>query len=183
MASQPTRTVALMSIHPRYAGLILNGRKRVEFRRTRIRGSVSHVLIYETAPVQCVTGFFEVAGVDEAEPQAIFGIATNPSRVSTAWHFGSTSLTEERHLPFGWVESSRFGSRFGSPHSRRGRSCLRASGTSPRGGSRILARNAACAVGRRSPETLRTQYECSATVTPLYRVLRFFCGRRLSGRA
>ena len=72
MASQPTRTVALMSIHPRYAGLILSGRKRVEFRRTRIRGSVSHVLIYETAPVQCVTGFFEVAGVDEAEPQAIW---------------------------------------------------------------------------------------------------------------
>ncbi len=61
-----------MSIHPRYAGLILSGRKRVEFRRTRIRGTATHVLIYETAPVQRVTGFFEVAGVDEADPQAIW---------------------------------------------------------------------------------------------------------------
>jgi predicted transcriptional regulator len=61
-----------MSIHPRYAGLILSGRKRVEFRRTRFRASVSHVLIYETAPVQRVTGFFEVAAVIEAAPQAIW---------------------------------------------------------------------------------------------------------------
>lgn len=72
MAPQPTRTVVLMSIHPRYAGLILSGRKQVEFRRARIRGPISHVLIYETAPVQRVTGFFEVAGVDEADPQSIW---------------------------------------------------------------------------------------------------------------
>jgi predicted transcriptional regulator len=61
-----------MSIHPRYAGLILSGRKRVELRRTRIRESVSHVLIYETAPVQRVTGLFEVDGLDAADPQAIW---------------------------------------------------------------------------------------------------------------
>lgn len=72
MALQPTRTVALMAIHPRYASLILRGRKQVEFRRTRIRGPISHVLVYETAPVQRVTGFFEVAGVDEADPHSIW---------------------------------------------------------------------------------------------------------------
>jgi predicted transcriptional regulator len=61
-----------MSIHPLYAGLILSGSKRVEFRRTRLRASVSHVLIYETAPVQRVTGFFEVDAVIEAAPQSIW---------------------------------------------------------------------------------------------------------------
>ena len=72
MASEEAHAVVLMSIHPAYAAGILSGSKQVEFRRTRLCRPVSHVLIYETAPVGRLTGLFEVSGVEEGEPDAVW---------------------------------------------------------------------------------------------------------------
>lgn len=68
MAEGAAGRIALLSIHPAYAEGILNGTKRVEFRRTPLAGDVTHVVIYATAPVQRVVGIFEVAGVDSVRP-------------------------------------------------------------------------------------------------------------------
>ncbi len=65
MAGRTPGRVALLSIHPRHAEAILRGEKRVELRRTPVAPDVSHVLIYATAPVQALVGWFEVEGVDE----------------------------------------------------------------------------------------------------------------------
>lgn len=63
MADEPARRVALVSIHPRHAHAILAGTKRVELRRTPVASDVSHVLLYATAPVRAVIGWFEVEHV------------------------------------------------------------------------------------------------------------------------
>jgi len=72
VASPAAGRVALFSIKPQYAEAILGGVKEVEFRRTRLAADVSHVVIYATAPVQKVVGWFEVAGVDCAQPRSLW---------------------------------------------------------------------------------------------------------------
>lgn len=72
MVGEAIRGVALMSINPQYADLILAGQKKVEFRKTRFARNVSHVIIYATFPVQLVVGFFEVKGITEATPDEVW---------------------------------------------------------------------------------------------------------------
>ncbi|GAA1549214.1 ASCH domain-containing protein [Nocardioides humi] len=69
MARTATGRVALFSIHPDYAQAILNGTKKVEFRRQGLPEDVTHVVIYATAPIQQVVGMFEVAGVERLTPR------------------------------------------------------------------------------------------------------------------
>lgn len=72
MVGRPPRRVALLSIHPRHADNILDGKKRVELRRVPISDDTSHVVIYATSPVREVVGWFEVDGVDRASCTAIW---------------------------------------------------------------------------------------------------------------
>lgn len=72
MAATATGRVALFSIKPQFAQAILDGSKKVEFRRTALAADVSHVVIYATSPVQRVVGAFEVAGVEQAVPAALW---------------------------------------------------------------------------------------------------------------
>jgi predicted transcriptional regulator len=72
MADREIGRVALLSIHPRFAEAILNGEKRVELRRSPVGSDVSHVLIYATAPVQSVIGWFEVLGVDVGSKTSVW---------------------------------------------------------------------------------------------------------------
>lgn len=61
-----------MSIRPRWADAIMDGRKRVEFRRCRFSRPVSHVIVYATSPVRRVLGYFDVAEVTRAEPRVLW---------------------------------------------------------------------------------------------------------------
>lgn len=72
MASGSLRQVALLSIKPRYAIPIMDGRKKVEFRKSRPAQDVSHALVYATDPEQRVLGFFEVSGIVEGTPRNIW---------------------------------------------------------------------------------------------------------------
>ncbi len=72
MDSGPPEFAALVSVHPKFAELILNGRKRVEFRKRRFAESVTHVVIYATRPVQKILGFFEVSAVREDTPSRLW---------------------------------------------------------------------------------------------------------------
>lgn len=46
----PASDVALISVHPKYVAQILNGSKRVEFRRVWASRSVSKLVLYSTSP-------------------------------------------------------------------------------------------------------------------------------------
>lgn len=72
MDSIASRSVALFSIHPFYAELLLEGTKLVEFRRTRVPNDLKYVVIYATAPVQRIVGFFSVAKVVNSSPTMVW---------------------------------------------------------------------------------------------------------------
>ncbi|RKH60501.1 hypothetical protein [Corallococcus llansteffanensis] len=72
MAPPPPRAVVLLPIQPRYATPILDGLKRVEFRKRAFRREVSHVVVYSSSPVKQVVGFFEILGIDEAPPAQLW---------------------------------------------------------------------------------------------------------------
>lgn len=72
MATKTARRVVLMSIHPRYAHAILDGRKTIEFRKRPLASDVSHVVIYSTAPDQKVLGYFEIDKQVELSPSALW---------------------------------------------------------------------------------------------------------------
>lgn len=92
MDSRAARTVALMSIHPRFVERILDGEKRVEFRKTAFRHAVTHVLIYSTEPVSKIVGIFEVSGVECDSPDDLWArfelVAGLPSEEFHAYYSG-----------------------------------------------------------------------------------------------
>jgi predicted transcriptional regulator len=63
----------LLSIRPKYAELIFEGKKTVELRKTRPRAeSGDLVLVYVSAPVKSLLGAFQVARVIEAHPRQLW---------------------------------------------------------------------------------------------------------------
>lgn len=72
MASNSTGRIALLSIHPRFADLIMKGKKRVEFRKSKFRQEISHVVVYATSPVKRILGYFEVSHIFEGSPQELW---------------------------------------------------------------------------------------------------------------
>jgi predicted transcriptional regulator len=70
--SSSGRRVALMSIHPRYAEAIVSGRKRAEFRKRPLAADVDVVLIYATAPISAIVGWFTVRDTVKTTPEDIW---------------------------------------------------------------------------------------------------------------
>lgn len=72
MAQAAPGRVALMSIRPRYAHAILEGRKTVEFRKRPLADDVTHVVIYSTVPDRAVIGYFTVDGQETCTPESLW---------------------------------------------------------------------------------------------------------------
>lgn len=72
MACPEGLPVVLMPIQPQYANPIIEGRKKVEFRKTRFRTPPSHVVIYASSPVSSVVGYFEVTHVETAPVETLW---------------------------------------------------------------------------------------------------------------
>lgn len=72
MAVPEHGVVALLPIRPEFAGAILAGTKRVEFRKAPFRRQVSYVVIYASTPVQRVVGWFRVGDVDSGTPSELW---------------------------------------------------------------------------------------------------------------
>lgn len=83
--ARPQR-VALISIHPRHAEAILDGRKLVELRRAPFAPDTTHALLYATAPVQAVVGWFEVAGIETDSMTSLWDRFGRLSAVSRREH-------------------------------------------------------------------------------------------------
>jgi predicted transcriptional regulator len=72
MASSTSGLTALLSIRPPFADAILEGRKRVEFRRSRFGQQVSRVVVYATRPVSAVVAVFSVGCITEGAPSSLW---------------------------------------------------------------------------------------------------------------
>jgi predicted transcriptional regulator len=72
MAGTPDLPVVLLPIQPRYAQLIIDGSKKVEFRKTVFRSEPVYVVIYASSPVQRVLGYFEVSDVEVDSIDSLF---------------------------------------------------------------------------------------------------------------
>lgn len=75
-------SIALLSIHPEYVKLILEGAKRVEFRRTSFAKPLSHVVVYSTSPERRLAGYFEVVDVDKGSPVSLWRKHNRSSGIS-----------------------------------------------------------------------------------------------------
>jgi predicted transcriptional regulator len=61
-----------MSVHPHYAEAIMDGRKKVEFRKRPLADDVTVVWVYATAPVQRIVGYFVAGPSITAAPKALW---------------------------------------------------------------------------------------------------------------
>lgn len=68
---QRGRTV-LLSIKPKYADLILEGSKRVEFRRSWAAEDVGLIVLYASSPIQKIVGVVEVDQIRVTSPTLLW---------------------------------------------------------------------------------------------------------------
>lgn len=68
---QPSGRAVLLSIKPKYADLILDGKKRVELRRSWPGNDIGVMILYSSAPVQKLVG---VAYIDKLERRDVDGL-------------------------------------------------------------------------------------------------------------
>ena len=76
-----------MSIHPAYAEAILDGRKRVEFRKRPMAPDIDTVLVYATAPVQRIVGEFTTTRSVAATPTELWEQASPAAGIAAADYF------------------------------------------------------------------------------------------------
>jgi len=89
MAAKQTGRVVLLAITPEHAKGILEGRKKVEFRRTLPAKPVEWVVLYATKPEQKVVGYFRVGKVE-----------TGTARELWARHNGHGGLNEAAFMAY-----------------------------------------------------------------------------------
>ena len=92
MSKADARDAVLLAIKPEYAEAILSGRKKVEFRKRSFARSVSRVIVYASAPIQRVIGYFEIKFIESGGPKSIWS------------RFGSV----------GAIDSTKFASYYGA---------------------------------------------------------------------
>lgn len=68
-----SQTALLLSIRPRFVELIFSGSKRIELRRSRPRVKAGDlVFVYASSPTMALVGAFEISGLVEETPAAIW---------------------------------------------------------------------------------------------------------------
>ena len=65
----------LISIHPKHAGKILLGEKKIEFRRRWTTQPVKALFLYATAPIQRIVGLVTVVRVTQDTPTQLWELA------------------------------------------------------------------------------------------------------------
>lgn len=63
----------LLSIKPKFAEAIIDGRKRYEFRKSKFaKKDINRVYIYATSPVKKIIGTFKISNIIEDRPSALW---------------------------------------------------------------------------------------------------------------
>lgn len=72
---QHKSSAVLISIHPKYVSKILNGTKKVEFRRVWAIRKVTHMVIYSTSPEMKVMAIAEIDNTVVTDKKNLWNIA------------------------------------------------------------------------------------------------------------
>jgi len=80
-------TVVLMSINPQYVEAIKSGNKLIEFRKRRFTKNVKNILVYETAPLMAVVGYFEIKDIYVGTPKEIWKKYSSIGEITKAEYF------------------------------------------------------------------------------------------------
>ena len=77
----------LISIHPEYVDLIFAGKKRIEFRKSNIPSEPRTFLVYATAPVSRIVGYFVSELVETATPDELWNRYADIGGISREKYF------------------------------------------------------------------------------------------------
>lgn len=77
----------LLSIKPQYAKVILEGKKKYEFRKNRPTRSVNKIIIYASSPQNEIVGEAEIEEILEDTPSKIWEIAKNSAGITSSFYF------------------------------------------------------------------------------------------------
>ena len=73
---------AIMSIKPEYVQLIFEGKKKYEFRRTRLTYAVSEIMLYATKPKGRIVGYIRTDKQISGTPERVWALTKNEAGVS-----------------------------------------------------------------------------------------------------
>ena len=63
----------LLSIKPRFAEAIMDGRKKYEFRKNKFtKTDINCIYMYSTSPIKKIIGFFKITDIIEDSPTALW---------------------------------------------------------------------------------------------------------------
>jgi len=80
-------SAVLMSIHPQYVKAIQSGDKKIEFRKRSFSKDISNILVYETAPIKAVVGYFIIKEINIDTPQKIWNKYSNVGEITKEDYF------------------------------------------------------------------------------------------------
>lgn len=72
----------LLSINPEHVENILNGSKKVEYRKAKCRSDVDKILIYSTSPVKKVVGEVDLLEVIEDLPNNVWRLTSQDAGIT-----------------------------------------------------------------------------------------------------
>lgn len=77
----------LLSIKPKYARVILEGKKQYEFRKTRPKAGVNRIIFYASSPQKQVVGEAVIDEILEGTPKEIWEIARTAAGITKKFFF------------------------------------------------------------------------------------------------
>ena len=75
----------LLSINPEHVENILNGSKKVEYRKAKCRNDVDKILIYSTSPVKKIIGEVTVLEVIEDLPDNVWRLTSRDAGITKSF--------------------------------------------------------------------------------------------------
>jgi predicted transcriptional regulator len=72
MVKKQNRNIIVLSIHPQYGNAILQGVKKVEFRRNGVPEEIEGIVLYATTPIQGIIGLIEIADCIVSSPAQLW---------------------------------------------------------------------------------------------------------------
>lgn len=77
----------LLSIKPQYAKVILDGKKQYEFRKSKPKQKITHIVFYASSPQKEVVGEAEIDAILEGSPNEIWKIAKTAAGITKKFFF------------------------------------------------------------------------------------------------
>lgn len=94
------KNVLVISIKPKYAGLIYDGIKKIEFRKVPPRNLNSFYLVYESAPVSKLTGYITFSAAFTCRAGAMLGLIKDIFRMDKAKTVRIMGVTEKELINY-----------------------------------------------------------------------------------